>query len=72
MKKALIIALGAGTALVLSGLSIAKTESNTFQTQVVSAQSQDVAQKHKSKTKKSKKKMKTGSHHQQHSGKTSK
>lgn len=55
MKKALIIALGACAALVASGLSIAQTNSNPFQSTVVSAQTQDVAQKQKHKHKKHKK-----------------
>lgn len=61
MKNALIIAL-AGIALVASGLTIAKTDSNPYQSSVVSAQTQNVGQKHSSK--KCKKGMKGNKHRQ--------
>jgi hypothetical protein len=65
MKKALIIAL-AGVALIASGLSIAETSSNPYQSTVVSAQTQNVAQKHhkSKKCKKGMKSMKSSKHRQ--------
>lgn len=54
MKK-LIVAVAAGAALIASGLSVAN-ETNAYQSNVVSAQTQNVAQKHhKCKKNKSKK-----------------
>lgn len=54
MKKALMIALCSG-ALVLSGLSVAQTTGNSYQSTVIASQTQNVAQK-KGKCKKSSKK----------------
>ena len=48
MKKSLIVALGAGMAVSLSGLAIANanTQTNPFKTSVVTTHSQDAGHKH--------------------------
>jgi hypothetical protein len=81
MNKALIIALSAGAALVLSGLSIAgpveepitQTSSNPSQSSAVSSQTQHpVGQKSKKHSKSKSKKMKSSKHHHHHHHSTKK
>ena len=61
MKKSIIVALGAGLAVSLSGLSIASTTSNPFQTGAVTTNTHDVGHKSTTTDKStSSKKMKNG------------